>query len=48
VDTGPLVAFLAAGSEHHGFVCEHWKRLAPPLLAWAPVDLRAAFDTASQ
>ena len=43
LDTGPLVAFLAAGSQHHGWVCEQWKRLAAPLLTCEPVLTEAAF-----
>ena len=29
IDTGPLVTFLAAGLEYHGWVCEQWQRLSP-------------------
>ncbi len=43
LDTGPLVAFLAAGTAHHGWVCEQWKRLHPPLLTCEPVLTEAAF-----
>ncbi len=43
LDTGPLVTFLAAGLEHHGWVCEQWKRLRPPLLTCEPVLTEAAF-----
>jgi len=43
LDTGPLVAFLAAGLEHHAWVCEQWKRLHPPLLTCEPVLTEAAF-----
>jgi predicted nucleic acid-binding protein len=43
LDTGPLVAFLVAGSEHHDWVCAHWKRLHPPLLTCEPVLTEAAF-----
>ncbi len=43
VDTGPLVSFLAAGMEHHDWVCEQWKRLYPPLLTCEPVLTEAAF-----
>jgi len=43
LDTGPLVAFLAAGIEHHGWVCEQWERLHPPLLTCEPVLTEAAF-----
>lgn len=43
LDTGPLVTFLAAGSLHHQWVCEQWKRLRPPLLTSEPVLTEAAF-----
>ena len=43
LDTGPLVAFLAAGLKHHAWVCEQWKRLHPPLLTCEPVLTEAAF-----
>ena len=43
LDTGPLVTFLASGLEHHGWVCEQWKRLTPPLLTCEPVLTEAAF-----
>jgi predicted nucleic acid-binding protein len=43
LDTGPLVAFLAAGLKHHVWVCEQWKRLHPPLLTCEPVLTEAAF-----
>lgn len=43
LDTGPLVTFLAAGIGHHGWVCEQWKRLHPPLLICEPVLTEAAF-----
>ena len=43
LDTGPLVTYLAAGLEHHGWVCEQWKRLHPPLLTCEPVLTEAAF-----
>lgn len=43
LDTGPLVAFLAAGLEHHDWVCDQWKRLHPPLLTCEPVLTEAAF-----
>ncbi len=43
LDTGPLVGFLAAGSEHHVWVCEQWKRLRPPLLTCEAVLTEAAF-----
>lgn len=43
LDTGPLVTFLAAGLEHHSWVCEQWKRLRPPLFTCEPVLTEAAF-----
>ena len=43
LDTGPLVVFLAAGLEHHEWVCEQWRRLPPPLLTCEPVLTEAAF-----
>jgi predicted nucleic acid-binding protein len=43
LDTGPLVAFLAAGLQHHEWVCDQWKRLPPPLLTCEPVLTEAAF-----
>jgi predicted nucleic acid-binding protein len=43
LDTGPLVTFLAAGTKHHDWVCEQWKRLRPPLLTCEPVLTEAAF-----
>jgi uncharacterized protein len=43
LDTGPLVSYLAAGLVHHGWVCEQWKRLQPPLLTCEPVLTESAF-----
>jgi len=43
LDTGPLVAFLAAGLEHHEWVCEQWKQLSPPLVTCEAVLTEAAF-----
>ncbi len=43
LDTGPLVTFLAAGAEHHTWVCDQWKRLHAPLLTSEPVLTEAAF-----
>lgn len=43
VDTGPLVAFLADGSEHGPWVTERFKRLRPPLLTCEAVLTEAAF-----
>ena len=43
LDTGPLVAFLAAGLDHHEWVCAQWRRLPAPLLTCEPVLTEAAF-----
>lgn len=43
LDTGPLVTFLAAGSKHHAWVCEQWKRMLAPMLTCEPVLTEAAF-----
>ena len=43
LDTGPLVSFLASGTEHHEWAVEEWKRLRPPLLTCEPVLTEAAF-----
>lgn len=43
VDTGPLVAFLTAGEQHHDWVCEQMKRLNPPLLTCEPVLTETAY-----
>jgi predicted nucleic acid-binding protein len=43
IDTGPLVAFLAEGSEHGNWVTEQFKRLRPPLLTCEAVLTEAAF-----
>lgn len=43
LDTGPLVAFLADGIEHHEWVRAQWKRLSPPLLTCEAVLTEAAF-----
>ena len=43
IDTGPLVAFLAEGSEHGRWVTEQFKRLRPPLLTCEAVLTEAAF-----
>lgn len=43
LDTGPLVAFLAHGSNHANWVQAQWKRLRPPLLTCEPVLAEAAF-----
>lgn len=43
LDTGPLLAFIARGVEHHEWVCEQWKRLHPPLLTCEPVLTEATF-----
>ena len=43
LDTGPLVSFLASGSEYHAWALEEWKRLKPPLLTCEAVLTEAAF-----
>ena len=43
IDTGPLVAYLAEGSEHGKWVTEQFKRLKPPLLTCEAVLTEAAF-----
>lgn len=43
LDTGPLVTFLAAGLQHHDWVCEQWQRLHPPFITCEPVLTEAAF-----
>lgn len=43
IDTGPLVTFLAAGLQHHDWVCQQWKLLRPPLLTCEPVLTEVAF-----
>ena len=43
LDTGPLLAFLVAGLDHHAWACEQWRRLHPPLLTCEPVLTEAAF-----
>ena len=43
VDTGPLVAFLAEGSEHGTWVRTQMKHLQPPLLTCEAVLTEAAF-----
>jgi uncharacterized protein len=43
LDTGPLVAFLAAGTSQHRWVIDQWKRLRPPMLTCEPVLTEAAF-----
>jgi predicted nucleic acid-binding protein len=37
VDTGPLVAFLDRGEQHHSWVIEQIDELQPPLLVCEPV-----------
>lgn len=46
VDTGPLVAYLVKEEEHHGWVCEQFARLKPPLLTCEVVLAEAAYLTA--
>ena len=43
LDTGPLLAFLVAGLDHHAWACAQWRRLHPPLLTCEPVLTEAAF-----
>ena len=43
IDTGPLVSFLAAETEHATWVRDQWRRLAPPMLTCEPVLTEAAF-----
>lgn len=43
LDTGPLIGFLAEGSEHYEWVCQQWRRLRPPLITCEPVLTEAAF-----
>ena len=43
LDTGPVVSLLAAGTQHHQWAVEEWKRLRPPLLTCEPVLTEAAF-----
>jgi len=43
VDTGPIVASLIAGDEHHAWTREQWSRVRPPLLTCEPVLSEAGF-----
>ncbi|MBI4325469.1 MAG: PIN domain-containing protein [Chloroflexi bacterium] len=43
LDTGPLVAFLAANEEHHEWAVERFKVLAPKFLTCEPVLTEACF-----
>ena len=43
LDTGPLVAFLAADTPHTEWVHEQWDRAEPPMLTCEPVLTEAAF-----
>jgi uncharacterized protein len=43
LDTGPLLAFLAAGLTHHSWVCAQWQRFRPPLITCEAVLTEAAF-----
>lgn len=43
LDTGPLVAFLAADTQHTAWVREEWGRAEPPMLTCEPVLTEAAF-----
>lgn len=43
LDTGPLVAFLAADTKHAAWACEQWERAEPPMLTCEPVLTETAF-----
>jgi predicted nucleic acid-binding protein len=43
LDTGPLVAFLAADTSHTAWVQKQWDRAAPPMLTCEAVLTEAAF-----
>lgn len=43
VDTGPLVAVLNAGDEHHAWACEVFGRLLPPVFTCEAVLSEAQF-----
>jgi predicted nucleic acid-binding protein len=43
LDTGPLVAFLAADSIHSAWARDQWERTTPPMLTCEPVLTEAAF-----
>ena len=43
LDTGPLVAFLAADSIHSAWARDQWERTTPPMLVCEPVLTEAAF-----
>ncbi len=43
LDTGPLVALLNSRDPHHGWVCEQWGMLDPPLLTCEAVVVEACF-----
>ena len=43
LDTGPLVAFLAADTTHSDWAYEQWARARPPMLTCEPVLTEAAF-----
>ena len=43
LDTGPLVAFLRAGDEFHGWAVEQMKQLRPPFLTCEAVLSEACF-----
>jgi predicted nucleic acid-binding protein len=43
LDTGPLVAFLAAEDRHTAWAHEQWDRVEPPMLTCEPVLTEAAF-----
>lgn len=43
LDTGPLVAFLAAGTRYTAWAQKEWNHVAPPMLTCEPVLTEAAF-----
>lgn len=43
IDTGPLVSFLASGTQHHAWTRQQWKLFRPPFLTSEPVLTEAAF-----
>ena len=43
LDTGPLVGFLAADTQHTKWVQEQWDRTPPPMLTCEAVLIEAAF-----
>lgn len=43
LDTGALLAYLDASDRWHGWVCQQWRSLRPPLLTCEPVLTEAVF-----